>query len=235
MVTSGLRIGSFLLVQSGLPGRHPSISGPFRRAARKRSMLKYFAITLGTLLLLGGIGTLLWSNMSRFLEQPQFTLVASHGPIEIRQYKSAAAAEVTVLGDRDEAARDAFRILFRYISGNNGATDKISMTAPVIQSPTNAESWTVAFYLPSDFSPETAPKPEDSRVSIVPISDATVATIRFSGRWSPQNLKEHQARLEAFLQEEGLTALGPPTFAFFNDPLTPPPFRRNEVQIRISG
>jgi len=198
-------------------------------------MLKFFAIAFGALFLVGSIGTLLWSNMARFLEQPQFKLVASYGPIEIRQYKSAAAAEVTVMGDRDGAARDAFRILFRYISGDNGAADKISMTAPVIQSPTNAGSWTVAFYLPSDFSPETAPKPEDPRVSIVPISDATVATIRFSGRWSPQNLKEHQTRLEAFMKEEGLTALGPPTFAFFNDPLTPPPFRRNEVQIRISG
>ena len=69
----------------------------------------------------------LWSLYQRYTtETVPYTVVAHVGNTELRRYPPTVLAE-TVAGDE----REAFRRLFRYISGVNEAGDDISMTAPV--------------------------------------------------------------------------------------------------------
>ncbi len=90
-------------------------------------------------------------------------------------------AEVNVQGTRDQAVSAAFRILFNFISGNNlsqkeikmtapvsqqKSSEKIPMTSPVTQHKSDANNWSVAFYMPNDMTYEETPKPKDNRIQI---------------------------------------------------------------------
>lgn len=189
------------------------------------------------------------SSAAAAIEQPSYKVLSSDGPIEIRQYKDMAAAEVTVAGDRSAATRKAFRILFRYISGDNQGSNKIEMTAPIRQQAEPAEiamtapvtqqqagngEWRVAFYLPSEYTVRTAPRPDDDRIRIVNVKGKKVAAIRFSGMWTDRNFNRHLQTLEEYLSKNGFEAADAPVFAYFNAPFTLPPFRRNGVQIPLS-
>jgi len=191
----------------------------------------------------------LFQRAASGLEQPSYTVERASGPIEIRRYDATAAAEVTVEGSRSAATRRAFRILFDYISGANQGggkiamtapvrqvpdPQKISMTAPVTQVPAGTDAWRVAFFLPSQYTAASAPKPDDGRVRIVAVPGGRVAAITFSGRWTDKNFEKHAQQLAAFLDTNGLTATGAPVYAYFNDPFTLPPFSRNEVQIPLA-
>jgi len=209
------------------------------------------ALFAGALVLTLGFlaAMVLFARASAGLEQPNYTVKSSEGSIEIRQYDTVAAVEVVVSGNRSEATRKAFRILFDYISGNNSGDEKVAMTAPVRQETVAAEiamtapvtqtsagsdQWRVAFYLPAQYTAETAPRPLDERVKRISVTGGLVAAIRFSGRWTDNNFDRHLSKLKAHLSDAGWTAAGAPIYAYFNDPFTLPPLRRNEIQIPLA-
>ena len=79
--------------------------------------------------------------LSSFLmatEEPEFILILKNENFEIRQYNNKILAQVTVLGDFNDASSNGFKVLADYIFGNNLSLDgntKINMTAPVILEP----------------------------------------------------------------------------------------------------
>ncbi|GAA0784240.1 heme-binding protein [Roseibium denhamense] len=217
-----------------------------------RSLKSLKTMLFLTVLLLAGVviaTTAVFTRAAASLEQPSYQVVASEGAIEIRRYEPMAAVEVTVTGTRGAATRKAFRILFDYISGANEgsekvsmtapvrqetASQKISMTAPVTQSASADGSWQVAFYLPSKYTAKTAPRPVDDRIKRITVPGKEVAAITFSGRWTDSNFERHLSELQDYLARTGRTPSGPPVYAYFNDPFTLPPFRRNEVQVPLA-
>jgi hypothetical protein len=56
-----------------------------------------------------------WVAFMRSIDQPPYTLVASDGDIQIRDYGAMTVAEVTTTGNRDGAVRAGFRPLAGYI------------------------------------------------------------------------------------------------------------------------
>ena len=186
---------------------------------------------------------------------PEYAVLEKAGMIEIRQYQAAAAAQVTVSGDRDDGANAAFRILFQYISGANQGETEIAMTAPVTQVPDQPEAapngteiamtapvsqvatgdgnWRVAFYLPREYTAATAPVPTDDRVSIITVFGERKIAIRFSGLWSDENYTKHHDRLRAYIAAQGLETVGEPVFAYYDAPFVPWFLRRNEVLYQL--
>lgn len=180
------------------------------------------------------------------IEEAGYEVVDTLGEVEIRQYRRGVLAEVTLTANRDDAASQAFRVLFDYIGGANADARKISMTAPVVQRPAAQTSaafdeaalaeprqWRVAFFLPAEFDLDQSPVPADARVKLTPFAGGRLAALRFSGFWSDENFSMHAKALRERLDHAGLTPGAGPLFAYYDPPFMPWLFRRNEVMFEI--
>ena len=176
------------------------------------------------------------------IETPPYQVVQSAEKIEVREYAPMIVAEVEVAGERSKAVNAGFRILADYIFGNNAPGQSIAMTAPVIQqkgakiamtapvSQTQAgDLWKVRFTMPSSYTLETLPKPNNPAIKIIATPGHRTVAIRFSGFWTDRNLRKNLEKLDAFIKARGLKTVGDPVYAFYNPPWTLPFFRRNEV------
>lgn len=196
-------------------------------------------------------GLISWGAVANAVEQPEYTVVARGGDIEIREYGPMIAAQADVSGEREAALSRGFRIIADYIFGNNLSSSKVAMTAPVTQqsgekiamtAPVTAQAsgdqasggmWQVRFIMPSEYTMQTLPKPVNPEVTLVELPARRVAAITFSGRGRDSAIAEHESALKAYLQQQGLTASAPPTYAFYDAPWTPPFMRRNEVLMEL--
>ena len=93
----------------------------------------------------------------------------------------------------------------------------------------DGDSWTVAFTMPDGETLGTLPAPEDSRVVLREVPPARVAVVRFSGRWTDANIKEHEAELRRWTSDRRLTVIGEAEVSRYDPPFKPWFLRRNEV------
>jgi hypothetical protein len=193
------------------------------------------------------LAAILWGPIVSNVEQARYDVVESQGAIQIRDYAPMIVAEVSVPGDREKAISDGFRLIADYIFGNNISAQEVAMTAPVIQQPSEKVAmtapvtqqggeglWVVRFVMPSAYTLQTIPKPNNAEVILKAVTGKRFAVIRFSGRAKGDSLEEHTKELEAFILARKLQAVSKPTYAFFNPPWTLPLLRRNEVMLEIS-
>ena len=165
-------------------------------------------------------------------EEQKYSLVRKYKDFEIRFYPSATIATIN---SNAKTYRDlsgpGFHKLAGYIFGGNEANTKISMTAPV-QMDINDSVSTMSFVMPSEYTKENLPKPNDPIVQIKNTADEYVAVIRFGGYASDKNLKFYSEKLQNLLKEIGIISLGNYRFLGYN-----PPFqfigRRNEIIVAI--
>lgn len=173
-------------------------------------------------------------------EEPEYETVTVAKGYELRRYGDRLAAQVLQSSNED----GAFGRLFRYISGANQSSAKISMTVPVAQSETIAMtvpvaqsfdggSATMQFFLPSTYTIKTAPTPRDPNVRIVQVYGGLYAVRRYSGRANRRNYEFAKSELLERLSEDGLQPTSAPIRATYNGPFTPPFLRRNEVMVRL--
>src|SRR5690606_22241166 len=141
--------------------------------------------------------------------------------VEIREYPQEIWATAAA---QDE--NDAFRPLFKYISGENEKGEKIEMTTPVVTpAPANVESapgegekiemtapvvttdtekgLSMAFIMPERYDIQTIPRPTSNDVEIQLIEPRTLATIRFSGYMNEGSYRDNLERLNKTLEERG--------------------------------
>lgn len=183
------------------------------------------------------------------LEQPKYKVINEQGGIEFRQYESYLVTETIIENENDYkgAAKEGFRRLFSYISGNNATQSDVNMTAPVkqvkssqkismtvpVQSVRQTDGYRVSFVLPSQYTMDTAPVPLDSRIRTVQVPEQTVAVIRYSGRWTSKNFERNKQQLLEGLHEKGIKTEGEVHSAFYNAPFILPLFRHNEVMVTV--
>jgi len=188
------------------------------------------------------------SSTAMAIEEPGFKVLEQDGSFELREYAPYVVAETRVEAGFEDAGSIAFQRLFRYISGNNVAQQKIAMTAPVTQSRgekiamtapvtqvVDGRAFLVAFTLPSTYTLATAPRPLDPTIRIRELPAQLVACWRYSGRWTASNYNDNEALLRERIKARGLTARGEPVLARYNPPFTPWFMRRNEVLIPVAS
>jgi hypothetical protein len=195
------------------------------------------------------LAVLIFSGTAMAIEEPKYTVLEKTIPFELRSYEPMILAEVQVDGDLDEASSQGFRLIAAYIFGQNRASEKIAMTAPVaieeqavgskiaMTAPVNIESngsqWTVSFVMPAEYTLESLPLPLYSRVVLKPLPAVKRAVITFSGFYNDQKLEQKTRELEAWMKSMNLQAVGSPQFARYNPPWTLPFLRRNEIMIDV--
>lgn len=167
------------------------------------------------------------------IEEPQYRVLVSEDEMEIREYEPFIVAETRIEAPMEEAGNRAFRILANYIFGGNSGQKKISMTAPVSVQAESEGTHVVTFSMPSGFTMESLPKPEDSKVTLRPVPKKKMAAYRYSGTWSIERFEERKKRLTAWIQAKNLKITGSAIFARYNAPWTPWFLRRNEVLIPL--
>ncbi|MDH3726158.1 MAG: heme-binding protein [Myxococcales bacterium] len=185
-------------------------------------------------------------------ETPKYRVVEAFGEIEIREYAPYLVAETTVDGDLESAGNRGFRILAKYIFGDNQGQRKIAMTAPVNQEKTEGtkiamtapvtqekagDKYTIQFMMPSEYSREDLPASNDPRIAIREIPARSFAAVRYSGTWSKRNYEKHLAQLLDTLGAEGYEPVGEPIWARYDPPFKPWFLRRNEIltMFRVTG
>lgn len=173
-------------------------------------------------------------------ESPSYRVLDRLGDVEIRDYDPYLVAEVDVDADLEGAGNEGFRVLAGYIFGANqdrssstGRSSRIAMTTPVTQE-ASGDRFTIRFMMPSAYSAETLPVPNDDRIRIRSVPARRLAAVRYSGRWSAGDYRKQLDRLERTLAREGLVPTGEPIWARYDPPFKPWFLRRNEVLTEFS-
>jgi hypothetical protein len=190
-------------------------------------------LRLGVLILGGAFAVLLPGVRAHAVEELAYAVETVIGPVEVRRYAPHMLATVRVDGDFEQAGNAAFRPLFDYIAGGNEASEKISMTAPVLQA-AGASGWDVSFVMPSRFDAGTLPFPDADQVEIRSETAVLMAALRYSGRWTAANYERHEATLRQTLRGADYRTCGAPLWARYNPPFVPWFLRRNEVLIPVA-
>jgi len=182
-------------------------------------------------------------------EEPNYELIEKSGDFELRAYDPMIVAETQVAGPMDKASSAGFRALADYIFGNNtsraGGNLKISMTAPVTMEPRSerismtapvgmqqtGEQWRVHFVMPSQYTLDTLPRPNNPAVELREVPASNFAVVRFSGLVGERKRAAKEAELMSWLDSKGIEPIGQPQLARYNPPWTLPFLRRNEVMV----
>ena len=193
------------------------------------------------------VSSLLVVKSAMAIEKAKYTVLQKEDGFEIRQYDPQILAETFVEGDLENAGNEGFRRLYAYISGENTKKQSISMTAPVSQeigskkiamtAPVKQEKkdnrWRITFLMPAEYTLETLPEPNDTRVRLTEESGRLMVAVKYSGTWSEEGYEENRALLEEYIHRRGLTKTGEPVWARYDPPFMPWFLRRNEVLIPI--
>lgn len=152
------------------------------------------------------------------------------GEVELREYPTYRAAEVS-RGELDgDAMSPMFMQLFRHIDGND-----IAMTAPVEMTYDDAPDpsmTTMAFMYRSQAIGETG---MDGVVAVRDVEPELFASTGVRGSYDEDTYLEGRARLEAWLADnaDGYRAAGPFRYLGYNGPFTLWFLRYGEVQVPV--
>jgi len=206
----------------------------------------YIYIFLGLAALLGiwAIGSFV---VIKNIEQPAYTVLEKRDGYEIRKYAPYIVAQTDVTGSYSTALGSGFSQVADYIFGNNTSKTKIAMTSPVLESSSekiamtspvltteNNQTRTIAFVLPSAYTLETLPEPNNPKVTLAEVPARTVAALRFTWYASENRVDGKKNSLREMLARDNLSVAGPVEVAQYNPPLSMPLVLRNEIIIPIN-
>ena len=188
-------------------------------------------------LLLAGLGFTAFKVLGRNnYETVHYTVEAAFGELEIRAYEKFLVAEVRNEGQFKEVMSTSFKQLAGYIFGDNKDGEKISMTTPVLYHPSKeSEFSTMAFILPSEFSPSSLPEPQDKSITFREEPSKLMAALRFSGVIDEDLFQSKSRELLKGIREQGYQPKGEVLFYGYDPPAVPGALRRNEVIVEIGG
>ncbi len=208
-------------------------------------MYYYIGLTIVALLVMWAVGSYL---VIRNIEEPKFTLIETKTGYDIREYESYIIAETDVTGNYNDATREGFGVIADYIFGNNTSrssiamtapvlenksSEKIAMTVPVIDTEKDASSRTISFVLPSEYTLETLPMPNNPQVKITQVPPRKVAVLSFTWYPTANRVEKKKNELLSLLAKDDLEVAGEIQVARYNPPLSMPLMLRNEIIIAV--
>jgi hypothetical protein len=185
-------------------------------------------------------------------EEPKYELIEKSDNFELHQYHPMLIAGVLVDGNTDQVSSKGFRLIADYIIGNNktrtDSSGKINMTAPVTIEPESekismtipvtlekiSDRWRVNFVMPSQYSLDTIPYPNNKQVKLREIPARQVAVLGFSGFANEENTAKRTQKLLEWMDKNNLIPTRSIELARYNPPWTLPFLRRNEIIVEYT-
>jgi hypothetical protein len=209
-------------------------------------MYYYFFGTIILAFVLWTVGSLL---AVRNIEEPKYTVLEKRNGYEIRQYESYIIAQTEVTGSYSGSLNQGFRVIADYIFGNNTSQSSIAMTAPVLESTSekiamtvpvvstmdDAQTRKISFVLPSEYTMETLPKPNNASVTLIAVPSRRVAALQFNWYATERRAATKQTLLEERISKDELIITGVAEVAQYNPPFSMPLIRRNEIIIPVDS
>ena len=191
-----------------------------------------------------------WSLYAiKSLEEPKYTIISKKTSYELRQYSDYIVAEVEVSWNQNDALNNWFRLLAWYIFGWNKASNSIAMTAPVSETElestqiamtvpvsetqTSANKRIVQFSMPSKYTLDSLPEPNDSRVQLKEIPWYKAAVLSYTWYATEKRVASKKEKLKKLLKENNIEIIWEMTSAQYNPPFSFPLLRRNEMIVRV--
>ena len=182
------------------------------------------------------------------LEEPSYNVVSKESGYEIREYDPYIVAEVEVWWNQSEALNNGFRYLAWYIFGWNTKGDsikmtapvsetqvseKIAMTVPVADTPSSSGKRLVQFSMPSTYTLETLPLPNNDKVTLREVPGKKIAALRYTGYATEKRVENKKKKLGEYLERDDMSVIWEMSSAQYNPPLSFPLTRRNEIIVEI--
>lgn len=215
----------------------------------KRRLIRIMTgVAVGIAVALVGAWTAVGYMSTKDIEEPAHTVVDKKKGYEIREYAPYIRAEVTLEGAYRDTLYGGFRQVADYIFGNNTKSEKVAMTAPVIQEKSEKiamtapviqeagegkNTYTVAFVMPKEYTLETLPKPNNPNVAFREVPARRFAVLKFGGYATERRVERKKAQLFKSLDRDGVKAAGTALVAQYDPPWTPFYMRRNEIQVPL--
>lgn len=208
---------------------------------------------MNTFLIILAVALVIWIAGTLFairgIEEPSYILVEKRDGYEIREYASYIVAEVEIEGDMRDALNAGFRQLAGYIFWGNTTRSSIAMTAPVMDTTKTSENIAmtvpvmdtlsnsgkhiVAFTMPSSYTLENLPKPDNANIRFRVVENTRRAVLRYTGYATEARVEQKKKLLTELLIRDGYTMKWDIISAQYNPPLSFPLLRRNEVMVDI--
>lgn len=177
---------------------------------------------------------LIFNNLMA-IETPKYKLLKKDKKIQIRDYESAVIAKTYVTDNFKEASSTGFRRIANFIFGGNSKGKNISMTAPVVVlKEYNTNKHEVFFFMPRKYEIETLPKPSLESVVLENKALGKVASISFGGWATEKSISYNKEILKKYLKKNSYEILDNFMVAQYNSPWALPPFRKNEIIVKIN-
>ncbi|NLV41691.1 MAG: heme-binding protein [Candidatus Hydrogenedentes bacterium] len=205
-------------------------------------------LAVGIAVALVGAWTAVGYMSTKGIQEPAYTVVEKKRGYEIREYAPYIRAEVTLEGAYRDTLYGGFRQVADYIFGNNTKSEKVAMTAPVIQEKSEKiamtapviqeagegkNTYTVAFVMPREYTLETLPKPNNPNMAFREVPARRFAVLKFGGYATERRVERKRAQLVKSLDRDGVKAAGTALVAQYDPPWTPFYMRRNEIQVPL--
>jgi SOUL heme-binding protein len=112
-------------------------------------------------------------------------------------------------------------------------SEKIEMTAPVTEEDSGKHTYRISFTMPSKYTLDTLPEPDDKNIMFKEIKNQKMAVLRFRGRVNHKLAHKEMEELKEWLNKEDIIPKSNFIVAQYNNPAVPGFFRRNEVMVEI--
>ena len=112
-------------------------------------------------------------------------------------------------------------------------SEKIPMTVPVTEEKAGKEIYRISFTMPSKYTLETLPEPDDSRIKFKEEKNQRMAVVKFSGRAKEELSIKKIDELKSWLDENGIESRSNFIVAQYNHPMVPGFLRKNEIIVKI--
>jgi SOUL heme-binding protein len=169
-------------------------------------------------------------------ERLSYEILTRYNGFELRQYPQHILVQRRVRGGFMSAPNMAFQSLVNFIGGRNQSSQRIAMTAPVLQEQVDHsdEAHLVSFVMPIAMKPTQMPAPTDPSLKVTVVEPKVMAAVAFRGGWNETEFKRQGERFLESVREAGLSAVGEIVYARFDPPWKPGFLKHNEAMVEIA-